>query len=69
MANTHKQLATLFDRSRWASDSGVTGVWAASLRRVPQALVGDRVMRIEGLNTRCTLLPIEAITGPDPVDV
>jgi hypothetical protein len=62
VANAHQGLAQQFEGSHWKGKSGASGVWSQALARIPGA-VRNQQRRISGVQTRCTLIPVEAVTG------
>ena len=61
VANSHRNLATLFERSVWATRADTTGVWKQALARVPGAVEGY-VCRLSGGNAeRTVLIPLELL--------
>jgi hypothetical protein len=65
IANTHAALQSLFEKSRWQTPRGVTGVWAQSLRRLPGAERSTAALYFGGPISRAILLPIDVIPVPD----
>ena len=64
VANAHQGLQAIFAGTHWSARSGAAGVWVQALRRVPGARVG-RPMRFNGVNMRCTLIPLQQLDPPD----
>lgn len=64
VANAHQGLQTIFAGTHWSARSGAAGVWVQALRRIPGARVGAP-MRFNGVNMRCTLVPLQQIDPPD----
>lgn len=60
IANTNRNLASLFKDSVWASRPDATGVWKQALERVPGARARMK-LRIAATAERCTLIPYELI--------
>lgn len=61
--NNNPLVRTLFEGSVWAgSDSA--GVWSGALRQAPKHLWQPRQERINGVQSRSTLVSLEALYGP-----
>ena len=59
VANKHQGLAKVFADQRWAG-----GVWSQAVRRLPGAKPWG-TMRIGGVGSRCTLLPLALVLAGD----
>lgn len=68
IATNHTGLATLFERSRWATPRGITGVWVQSLRRLQGAERSSSTLYFGGAISRAILLPLRLIPEPDLED-
>lgn len=67
VANTHRGLQTIYEKTRWNTPSGMLGVWTQSLRRVRGARVGGQALYFGGSTARYVLIPLSAVPMPDPV--
>jgi len=65
IANNHTGLAGLFQRTRWQTPQGVTGVWVQAMRRLPGAERGTRTLYFGGAYGKATLIPLSLIPPPD----
>ncbi|MEO0681133.1 MAG: hypothetical protein AAF192_12040 [Pseudomonadota bacterium] len=71
IATNHAQLARLFAETHWATGPGMTGVWAQSLRRAPDAQKGG-ALRFAGHQSKTWTLSVRTVLGvadddaPDP---
>ena len=65
VACNHAGLATLFERTRWQTPRGVTGVWVQALRRLAGAERSSAPLYFGGSNSRAVLLPLALIPAPD----
>lgn len=61
VANTHRGLNEIFKDTHWCGRSGASGVWVQSLRRVPEAQIGKKPTRFNGVSTRYTEIPVSKI--------
>lgn len=57
VANFHRGLTRIFDRTQWAARPGAMGVWVQSLRRLPHK-PSDKALWF-GAASRATLLPLD----------
>lgn len=66
--NNNPILQRLFEGSDWVGSPGA-GVWAGALRQSPPGEVHevDDGMRINGVKSRCTLIRLDALYGPDGI--
>lgn len=62
VANSHPQLARLFERSRWAGRVGTAGAWKGVLEQAPGVRVGGSV-RFGPRTSRCVLVPLRLVFG------
>lgn len=62
VANSHPQLARLFERSRWAGRAGTAGAWKGVLEQAPDARIG-RAVRFGPRTSRCVLVPLRHVFG------
>lgn len=58
IANDHRGLAQLFERTHWGARSGASGVWRQALLRVPGARPSERAVRFRGPQARAVLVPL-----------
>jgi hypothetical protein len=58
IANDHRGLAGLFERTHWGARSGASGVWRQALLRVPGARPSANAVRFRGPQTRAVLVPL-----------
>lgn len=64
VANSHPQLARLFERSRWASRAGTAGAWKGVLEQAPQARLGGTT-RFGERTSRCVRVPLSLVFGTE----
>lgn len=65
VANQHRQLGAIYDRSIWQGRSGTSGGWRQVLLRVPGAVPRAASLRFDGLQSRVVLVPLEAALNDD----
>jgi hypothetical protein len=63
VANAHRGLARIFERTEWQSRSGLDGPWRQVLRRVPGHIVFDKTIWF-GTASRATLVPLDVCVPP-----
>ncbi len=69
VANQHRELARLFERSIWGARSGATGGWRQTLLRTPGARSRVAALRFEGLQSKVSLVPLAvALNDGGPFD-
>lgn len=62
VANSHPQLARLFERSRWAGRAGTAGAWKGVLEQAPGARLSGTV-RFGARTSRCVCVPLRHVFG------
>ncbi len=62
VANSHPQLARLFERSRWAGRAGTAGAWKGVLEQAPGAKLSGTV-RFGPRTSRCVCVPLRHVFG------
>ena len=66
VANQHRQLAAVYDRTIWAARSGTSGGWRQTLLRAPGALPRENSMRFDGAMSRAMMVPLEVALNEEP---
>ena len=61
IANDHRGLAGLFERTHWGARSGASGVWRQALLRVPGAKPSPIPVRFRGPKLRAVLVPLNHV--------
>lgn len=64
VANSHPQLARLFERSRWAGRAGTAGAWKAVLEQAPGAGLAGTV-RFGDRTARAVRVPLPLLLGQE----
>lgn len=64
VANSHPQLARLFERSRWAGRTGTAGAWKGVLEQAPGARLTGAV-RFGARTSRCVRVPLDLVFGAE----
>ncbi|CAB4166104.1 hypothetical protein UFOVP843_10 [uncultured Caudovirales phage] len=65
VANSHRGLQGIFDKTTWNSPAGMKGVWTQSLGRLPGARRGDQALYFGGITARCVLIPLGLVPESD----
>lgn len=65
VANQHRGLEQVFERTHWAAASGTSGVWAQALARAPGAGPSKGAVRFGAAVARAVLIPHDIVTGQE----
>lgn len=68
VANAHSGLNDLFKDTHWCGRSGADGVWAQSMRRVPDAKTGGAPTTFAGAQSRYAEIPVQNILKKEECD-
>lgn len=65
VANSHRGLQAIFDKTTWNTPAGMKGVWTQSLGRLPGARRSDQALYFGGINARSVMVPLDLVPQSD----